>query len=400
MSSLEIEFANLKFVNPFLLASAPPTRNAEMLARAFEQGWAGAVIKTIPSESLMQRGLTHEPKPVMAGYYRGSKRLGMGNISITGDWRIEEWAKALPSLRAEFPDRIVLGSFGAETIREDWQRMAKQLEDAGVDGIELDLSCTHATLGKEIPLIIGENPQLIAEVVSWVTDAVKIPVIPKLPATVYDWKGVLEACKEARAKGVASINTLSAFMGFDIESMNPLLNVNGLSAYCGYSGPAIKPIALRVVSQIYKTGILPVSGIGGISNWQDAIEFILLGAKTIQVCTAVMWNGYGIVQKMLRGLLDYMDKRNILCLNEIVGFGDKYVRESVFELKPDANLRAIVNEKCSGCRKCVIACCDGAYQAITMDDNKKAIIDKNRCTGCGLCVQVCPSNAITMESTF
>lgn len=399
MTSLKTEFANLKFVNPFILASAPPTRNAEMLARAFDKGWAGAVIKTIPSDALMQRGMIHEPKPVLAGYQSRGRRIGMGNISVTGEWRIKEWARAVPGLKSQFPDRIIIGSFGAEVVKNVWEDMAKRLEDAGMDGIELDLSCTHATLGKEEPLIVGENPELTTEVLHWVTDVVKIPVIPKMPATVRNWNSVLAACRGAGAKGVASINTLSSLMGLDLETMRPLLNVNGFSSYCGYSGPGIKPIALKVVSQMHKTGLMPISGIGGISDWEDALEFILLGASTVQVCTAVMWNGYGIVQKMIQGLEDYLDKRDISSVTKIVGRSNEFILDSVFSLKSDENTYAFISEACTGCGKCVTACSDGAYQAIHMGDNKKAIVDLEKCSGCGLCGQVCPTKAITLESS-
>lgn len=346
----------------------------------------------------MKRGLTHEPKPVLAGYQSKGRRIGMGNISITGQWGTQEWARAMPLLKAQFPDRIVLGSFGAEVDKQVWQKMAKQLEDAGMDGIELDLSCTHATLGREEPLIVGENSELTAEVTKWVTDAVKIPVIPKLPASVRNWKGVLTACKDAGATGVASINTLSALMGVDLENVRPLLNVNGFSSYCGYSGPGIKPIALRVVSQMFKTGLMPISGIGGISGWEDAIEFMLLGASTVQVCTAVMWDGYGIVQKMIQGVSDYLDKKNISSVREIVGKANSYIKESVFSLKPDEHTVAFISDECNGCGKCVIACDDGAYQAIYMAENKRAIVNLDKCMGCGLCPQVCPTKAITLKS--
>lgn len=396
--SLQIEFAGLTLKNPFMLASGPPTCDANMLDRAFAAGWAGAVIKTIPSEGLMQRGLTEEPRPLLAPFKIGARRVGMGNLSITGEWRSEEWVAALPALKKKHPDCVVLGSLGAEVIQDDWQKMADQVAAAGFDGLELDLSCTHATLGRDVPLIVGEDPELTARVVGWVTDVVDIPVIPKLPATVRSWHAVLEACRAAGAAGVASINTLSALMGVDLETMEPLPSLQGYGTYCGYSGPGIKPIALRVVSQIHREGLLPVSGIGGITTWQDAAEFLLLGARCVQVCTAVMWSGYGIVERMISGLADYLDHKRMALLETLIGRASERIIDDIFLLRPDDNLVAFITDKCTDCGHCVTACWDGAHQAIVTSEGDHPVVNPEACAGCGLCLQVCPVNAIELRS--
>ena len=396
-TSLQVDFAGILFKNPFILASGPPTRNTEMLRRAFAAGWAGAVIKTIPSERLMQRGLTREPRPLLTTVRVGKRKVGMGNISITGEWRIPEWAQALDTLKQEFPDCRVIGSIGAEVIPLDWKRMASEIQAAGFDGIELDLSCTHATLGREVSLVVGEDPELTRQVVGWVKEAVDIPIIPKLPATVHNWHDILEACRQAGASGVASINSLSALMGVDIEKMEPNLNLGGFSTYCGYSGPGIKPIALRVISQIHKTSILPVSGIGGISTWQDSVEFMLLGARTVQLCTAVMWSGYKIVEKMITGLTGYLENHDLINLEPLIGRANEKIKDSVFKLEPDPNLVAQILDTCSNCGQCITACWDGGHQAIYTSEGK-TIVDENKCVGCALCPQVCPTNSIEMNS--
>lgn len=394
--NLQTMFAGLELKNPFILASGPPTKDAHMLERAFQSGWGGAIIKTIPSESLMERGFTEEPRPMSTAYFDGRKKIGMGNISVTGSWRIEEWTKSIPALKEKFPSCVIFGSFGAEVVQEDWQKMAVQLEEAGFDGIELDLSCTHATLGKDIPLIVGEDALMTGKVIKWVTDVVDIPVVPKIPASIKDWGSILASCKKSGAMGVAAINSLSAFTGVNLDTLEPHLNINGFGTYCGYTGPGIKPIALKAISQINKNSDLPISGIGGISNWQDATEFILLGASSVQVCTAVMWSGYKIIEKMKNGLSTFMDKHGFKHINEFIGITNKKVVDSVFKLKPNYDLTAFITDKCTNCGLCVTACLDGANQAIISQGNMNPIVDKDKCVGCGLCVQVCPSSAINM----
>jgi dihydropyrimidine dehydrogenase (NAD+) subunit PreA len=179
--------------------------------------------------------------------------------------------------------------------------------------------------------------------------------------------------------------------------MEPFLNLGGFSTYCGYSGPGIKPIALRVISQIHKASVLPVSGIGGIATWEDSVEFMLLGARTVQVCTQVMWSGYKIVDRLISGLTGYLESHELSSLAPIIGKANEKIKDSVFKLQPDPNLVARILDNCSNCGVCVTACWDGGHQAIDMLADR-TVVDQSKCVGCELCLQVCPTDAIGMET--
>ena len=396
--SLQIQFAGFNLINPFILASGPPTETAEMLERAFAAGWAGAVIKTINSENLLNRGPAGEPRPLLAAYSHQNKRIGMGNISYSSAWGIKEWAKALPVLKDKFPDRIVLGSLGAEMDQSIWQDMAARMAEAGFDGLELNLSCSHATLGIETALIVGETPDLTHKVIKWVTEVVDIPVIPKLPFTVRDWPAMAAVCLEGEASGITAINSLPAVLGVNLDTMVPIPDIQGSSTYSGYSGPGIKPVALQAVSKVNRLVDIPISGVGGISTWQDAAEFILLGSSTVQLCTAVMWSGYKLVTSLQTGLTAYLKKQSIKSVHALVGKANLQIEESLFALQPDLNLTAVISESCSLCGLCITSCRDGGHQAIQDRGQNIPTVDPDKCTGCALCIQVCPSGAISLQT--
>jgi dihydropyrimidine dehydrogenase (NAD+) subunit PreA len=240
---------------------------------------------------------------------------------------------------------------------------------------------------------LGSNNEKIEMITNWVVSETKKPVVPKLTALTMDLPSKGLAAKAGGAKGVAAINTISALPGIDIDTFVPFNTVDGMSAYQGLSGKAIKPIALRCVAQLYGATNLPVSATGGAYNWKDAVEFILAGASTIQFCSAVMQHGYGIINDLKSGLLDYMNSKGFETIDDFRGKSLMYITKQI-ELSRQYKLAAKPDtEKCIGCGMCVTSCADNGYGALRLD-GEKAYCDISKCDGCGLCAQVCPKECI------
>jgi dihydropyrimidine dehydrogenase (NAD+) subunit PreA len=367
-----------------------------MIARAFEYGWAGAVTKTLKPPSLRRNWLSREPQPMVAPLKHEGHGIGMQNIATSGGhMEMADWQAQIPAVKARYPDCIVIGSIAATMDEGDWKWLAEGMLEAGVDAIEVDASCSHSSAQLVEGRLVGEVPELAGKVTRWVKQVCDKPAIVKLSAFVPDSARMLAACADAGAAAVSGINTLPCLVGVNLETFEPLLSVQGRGAYGGLSGPAIKPVALRAVSLMAKAGILQVSGIGGISSWKDAAEFILLGATTVQLCTAVMWHGYAIIEKLVGGLSTYVGEKGFHSVSEMVGRSNALVEPSIAGLQARSGLFAyVVPERCRKCGQCVPACRDGGFQAISQDGEGTAIVDSKRCDGCGLCFIVCPAHAI------
>jgi len=379
----------MHFPNPFMLASAPPARNAEMIERAFAAGWGGAVTKTIGLEP------AQDLQPRLQPLRQHKRNLGMENIELISRLTVAEWQDEIAKVKLAYPDRPLWASIMAASVRADWQRLVEAIQEAGPDAFELNVSCPHGMPDKGMGMFIGQNAELTGKVVAWVKAVAKIPVVVKLTPNVTDITSVARAAKENGADALCASNTVSGLIGVDLDSLTPLPNVGGVSTYGGFSGPAIKPIALRCVSQIAKATRLPVSGLGGVSTWQEAVEFMAVGASTVQVGTAVMWSGYGIIEKLTEGLGKYLKEKGFPNLEALAGAALPKIVE--FPQMPlTSRVRASVDGTCNGCLLCVTACADGAYQAITGIKGEIVTIDGARCDGCGLCSMVCPLGSISM----
>jgi dihydropyrimidine dehydrogenase (NAD+) subunit PreA len=393
MPTLEVDFLGFRMRNPFMLASAPPTGTPEMIARAFDAGWGGAVTKTIPLEKIAVKNVTPRLHSIsFAGFEQESKNLyAFGNIELVSEKHADYWMEAVARLRKDYPDRFVMTSIMADGAAEqDWVELARRSEQAGACAVELNFSCPHGGMPPHaVGAAIGQDTAIAATITSWVRKAVRIPIVVKLTAAVSDMRQLAAALRSAGADGFCTINSFPVILGVDLDTLSPLPSVRGQGNQCGYSGRALKPIALRATSEVAPIG-LAVSGCGGISCWQDAAEFVLLGATTLQVCSAVMMEGYELVRDLSDGLLGYLEQRGVERLEQLRG---KALENIVAYEKLDKGARvvsAIDLETCTRCGKCAISCRDAGYQAIAETADRTPVVDRDKCDGCGLCAQVCP----------
>jgi len=385
MADLSVEFGGLKLMNPFMLASAPPAATGEMIQRAFEAGWAGAVTKTVALEP------AKDVQPRLARLAMGSRAIGLENIELISQRSLEAWVEDLEQIKRHYPDHILFASLMAAVVREEWDSLIKQVEEAGVDGVELNFGCPHGMPEKGMGSVQGQDRTIAGDITRWVKEVATVPVMVKLTPNVTDIVQIGKACEEAGADAISAINTVSVLIGIDLDRLEPLPSVGGTSAFGGYSGTAVKPIGLRCIAQLAKGTSLPLSGIGGIARWQDAAEYILVGASTVQVCTAVMLRGYKIVEKMKEELAAYMEEKGFESVAEMRGYILPKItahEELDFAYKVTA---AIDEALCSKCGLCYTACMDGGWQAIEMESREvypRVLAEK--CDGCSLCMQVCP----------
>ena len=395
MVDLSLEFCGVKFPNPFTLAAAPTTDSAEMVARAFEAGWGGAILKTTSVET----EVVELVYPMMSGIDLEDKKLmGLQNIDLISERHIDEVEKDVKALKKEFPDKVVAASImGAK--KEDWQQLVRRLEAAGVDLIECSFSCPHGMPERGMGSTIGQDPELTERTARWVKEAAtRVPIVIKLTPQIADITAAARAVKRSGADGVCAINTLKSMIGVDLETFIPYPNVGGYSTYGGYSGPAIKPVTLRCVAEIAKSVDIPIAAVGGISTWSDAVEFLLLGATNIQLCTAVMHNGFRIIEDLIDGLSVYLEEKGMNSVKELVGKALPYI-VGHSKLSRDYKVVSTVNrETCVKCDVCYIACMDGAHQAIDLDEMRIPVINEDKCKGCGMCETVCPvEECITLK---
>ena len=387
MADLKSNFAGIKSPNPFWLASAPPTNMGSMVERAFDAGWGGAVWKTLgePIVNVSSR---------LGGLDSGTNRLiGLNNIELITDRSLEVNLKEIYECKKKYPDHAVIVSLMVESKREAWHEIVKKSQDTGADGFELNFGCPHGMSERGMGAAMGQVPDYTRMVTEWVKEVSDLPVIVKLTPNITDINFPAEAAVKGGADALSLINTINSVIGVDIDTMIPHPNVNGMAAHGGYCGPAVKPIALNMVSELTRNAEvgIPISGIGGISDWRDAVEFLLLGASNVQVCTAVMHYGYRIVEDMIDGLNNYLDDKGFESVNDIVGKSTPKVTDwGQLDLNYEVVAR-VNNENCVKCNLCYVACEDGAHQCFSFDDQKFPVVDEAECVGCNLCALVCPA---------
>ncbi|MBI4749264.1 MAG: NAD-dependent dihydropyrimidine dehydrogenase subunit PreA [Acidobacteria bacterium] len=396
MADLRVNLAGIKSPNPFWLASAPPTNMGSMVERAFDAGWGGAVWKTIgePIVNVCSRLAS-----VDYGPYR---MMGLNNIELISDRPTEVNLREITEVKRKYPNHALIVSLMVESKREAWQDMMKRVEDTGADGVELNFGCPHGMSERGMGAAMGQVPEYTCMVTEWVKEVSKLPVIIKLTPNVTSITPPARAAVKGGADALSLINTINSIIGVDIDTMIPYPNVNGQASHGGYCGPAVKPIALNMVSELANDPQVnvPISGIGGIQTWRDAVEFFLLGATNVQVCTAVMHYGYRIIEDLVDGLSNYLDDKGFASVEDIIGLSVKRITDwGNLDLKYKTVAR-IDHSKCIQCNLCYIACEDGAHQCIhfTQINGKRfPVVDESECVGCNLCHLVCPApGCITM----
>ncbi len=393
---LSVEFAGLTFKNPFILSSAPPTMDARHIIRAAKLGWGGAVMKTVTEEP------TVDPRTRLGVLRKNGKAIGMNNIELLSRKPLTTWTEDwIPKIKQEAPeDFIFIASIMSGIEPEGWTALAETMSRTGADAIEINVSCPHGSPEKHMGAFIGQDPTLVEQVTRAARKGTDLPLLVKLTPNVTDIVPIANAAVKGGADAISAINTVESLIGIDIETATPLPiaygmdNTEQMSTYGGFCGPAVKPLGLRFVSQIAKAHPnIPISGIGGIENWSSAIEYLMVGARTLQVCTAVMWHGFSIIKDMTSGLTEFMERKGYESLDSMIGKALPKITSWTALTKLPPVVARIIAEKCTGCKECVIACADGGFVAIQMRD-KKAVVKNDKCDGCGLCAIVCDYDAV------
>ncbi len=413
MADLRIDFAGIQSPNPFWLASAPPTNSGAQIHRAFEAGWGGAVWKTIGAPVLNVSNR-------YGAWGSGQQRmLALNNVELISDRPLEVNLREIVEIKRAWPDRAVIVSAMVESTPEAWRDIVRRIEDTGADGIELNFGCPHGMSERGMGSAVGQVPEYCEQITRWVMEAAAIPVIVKLTPNVTNIAMPARAAVAAGAGGLSLINTINSIVGVDLDTLALIPDIGGKGGHGGYAGPAIKPIALNMLAalgadKVVAQSRLPISGMGGIATWQDAAQFLLLGASSLQVCTAVMHYGFRIIEDLCDGLSNWMDEKGFRTIGEVVG----HSLHRVSEFKDfDLSFRAVARidaGKCIQCNLCYVACNDTAHQCIDLvardgkivaphsyevrsNGKDEAIatrpqpaVREEDCVGCRLCYNVCP----------
>lgn len=401
MADLSCEFVGIKSINPFWLASAPPTDKAYNVVRAFKAGWGGAVWKT----------LGEDPPPVntasryAAIYGQNRHVLGINNNELITDRSLQVNLDEITQVKKDWPDRVIIVSIMVPCEEDAWKRILPQVEATGADGIELNFGCPHGMPERGMGAAVGQVPDYVEMVTRWAKQHCSIPVIVKLTPNITNINIPAQAAKNGGADAVSLINTITSIISVDLDLMSPTPSIDGNGTRGGYCGPAVKPIALGMVSEIARhpeTYGLPISGIGGISNWRDAAEYIALGAGNVQVCTAAMLYGFDIIKDMCDGLSDWMESKGYQTIEDFRGMAVPNTKDWKYLNLNYKRVAHIDQDNCINCGRCFAACEDTSHQAILKTDQENGVskytIIEDECVGCNLCEITCPEpNVIEMR---
>lgn len=389
--NLSTDICGVKLENPFLLSSSVVASTYDMCRRAFEVGWAGVAFKTICNFP------QHEASPRFSAIHNHANAFcGFKNIEQLSDHSVEENMQIFRKLKAEFPDKVIVASIMGSNAKE-WARLASECEKAGASVIECNFSCPNLEDGG-LGITIGQSEKLVERFTRATKSGTSLPVLVKLTPNITDMVPMALAAKEGGADGIAAINTINSITGVNIDTLVAEPSVRGRSIVGGYSGPAVKPIALRFISDLAKAEGLEkmhISGMGGIETWVDALEFLLLGAGSVQVTTSVMQYGYRIIEDLISGLSFYMKAKGISSVKKLIGGAVNSVVDHRSIERGTILLPMFDTEGCIGCGRCYISCMDGGHQAISFDkETRRPRLTGSKCVGCHLCRLVCPVDAV------
>ena len=402
MADISSRFLGISSPNPFWLASAPPTDKEINVTRAFEAGWGGVVWKTLGEDPHVVNVNGPRYSTLMA---QDRRVMGLNNIELITDRPLRTNLEEMTRVKKAWPDRALIASLMVPCVEESWRRILPMVEDTGADGLELNFGCPHGMSERGMGAAVGQVPEYIQMVTQWCKQYSRLPVIVKLTPNITDVRFPARAAKAGGADAVSLINTINSLMGVNLDTLVMHPSTDGQGSHGGYCGPAVKPIAQNMVAEIARdpqTAGLPISGIGGITTWKDAAEYIALGCGNVQVCTAAMVYGFRIVQDMCDGLSNYMDAHGFARIEDFQGRAVPTVRDW-----KDLNLnhidKAVINQdSCIQCGRCHVACEDTSHQAITFSKEggvRRFEVDDTECVGCNLCVSICPvPECITMRS--
>ena len=400
MADLRANFLGIKSPNPFWLASAPPTDREVNVTRAFAAGWGGVVWKTLG----LDPHVVNVNGPRYGALHSGDRQLiGFNNIELISDRPLHVNLQEIKKVKKAWPDRALVVSLMVPCDEQSWKSILPLVEDTEADGIELNFGCPHGMSERGMGASFGQVPEYVEMVARWCKQHTRMPVIVKLTPNITDIRFSARAAHQGGADAVSLINTINSIMGVDLDIMAPTPHTDGKGTHGGYCGPAVKPIALNMVAEIARDATmqgLPISGIGGVTTWRDAVEFMALGASNVQVCTAVMTYGFKIVEEMISGMSDWMDTKGYTSIDQFVGLAVPNVTDW-----KNLNLNYIVKARidqasCIKCGRCHIVCEDTSHQAISTERDGERYYDvkDEECVGCNLCASVCPvEGCITME---
>src|SRR5690349_18045309 len=390
MADLRTNFIGIKSPNPFWLASAPPTDKEYNVVRAFKAGWGGVVWKTLGEDP----PVVNVSSRYGALHSADQRMIGFNNIELITDRPLDVNLREIKQVKRDWPDRAVVVSLMVPCTEDAWKSILPKVEETGADAVELNFGCPHGMSERGMGSAVGQVPEYVEMVARWCKAHSRMPVIVKLTPNITDIRQPARAAKQGGADAVSLINTINSIMNIDLDRMTPDVAIDGKGTHGGMCGPAVKPIALSMFSEIARDSVcagLPISAIGGITTWRDAAEFIALGAGTVQVCTAAMTYGFKVVQEMATGLANYMDSKGYATIGDFRGRAVPSITDWQY-LNLNYVAKAEINQQlCIQCGRCHIVCEDTSHQAIfaRVNGKRQFVVNEAECVGCNLCVREC-----------